>query len=119
MVFPRARHRCCLWHICKKFPPKLAALSTYKQLEKRFSKLLYHYNDREEFEDEWATMIALHRLEDNEWLQQLYEEWEMWAPTFLTDAFWVGMASAQRSEGLNAFFDDYVDGRTRLNTFVE
>ncbi|GLU09166.1 hypothetical protein SLE2022_260400 [Rubroshorea leprosula] len=119
IVFPATRHCWCMWHIRQKLPQKLAAMQRYRELENTFSSLIYHCNDRNEFEQKWQVMIEEHDLVENQWLKDIFEEREMWAPPFLTDHFWAGMSSTQRSEGLNAFFDGFVHGQTTLNTFVE
>ncbi|GKU95397.1 hypothetical protein SLEP1_g8760 [Rubroshorea leprosula] len=56
----------------------------------------------------WQVMIKEHDLVENQWLKDIFEEREMWAPPFLTDQLWAGMSSTQRSEGLNDFFDGFV-----------
>ncbi|GKV51046.1 hypothetical protein SLEP1_g57722 [Rubroshorea leprosula] len=119
IVFPATRHHWCMWHIRQKLPQKLAAVQRYRELENTFSSLIYHCNDRNEFEQKWQVMIEEHDLVENQWLKDIFEEHEMWAPPFLTYHFWAGISSTQRSEGLNAFFDGFVHGQTTLNTFVE
>jgi hypothetical protein len=40
-------------------------------------------------------------------------------PAYMKDTFWAGMTTTQRSESMNAFFDDYVHSRTTLKEFVD
>ncbi|XP_042381043.1 protein FAR-RED IMPAIRED RESPONSE 1-like [Zingiber officinale] len=40
-------------------------------------------------------------------------------PVYVKDHFWAGMSTTQRSESMNAFFDDYVHSKTSLKQFVE
>lgn len=40
-------------------------------------------------------------------------------PTFIKGIFWAGMSSTQRSEGMNSFFDGYINSKTTLKQFVE
>ena len=41
-----------------------------------------------------------------------------WALLYLKDTFAAGMTSTQRSEGINAYFDGYVNAQTELCEFV-
>lgn len=38
---------------------------------------------------------------------------------YLKDKFWVGMTASQRSESMNAYFDDYINSKTTLKQFVK
>ncbi|KAH9770356.1 protein FAR1-RELATED SEQUENCE [Citrus sinensis] len=42
-----------------------------------------------------------------------------WVPAFVKTTFWAGMSTTQRSESMNAFFDEYVNSKTTLKQFVE
>ncbi|KAK1257254.1 Protein FAR-RED IMPAIRED RESPONSE 1 [Acorus gramineus] len=57
-------------------------------------------------------------MEDNEWLNSLYEDRERLVPIFVRDTFWAGMSTTQRSESMNAYFDDYLTSKTTLKQFV-
>lgn len=62
----------------------------------------------------WGRMLIKCDLLGNEWLGRLYEERHRWVPAFVKNVFWVGMSTAQQSEGMNAFFDGYVNSKTSL-----
>ncbi|XP_020262449.1 protein FAR1-RELATED SEQUENCE 5-like [Asparagus officinalis] len=53
------------------------------------------------------------------WLVNLYNHRDHWAPVYLKDTFTAGMTSTQRSEGINAFFDHFVNSNTELHDFVK
>jgi len=60
-----------------------------------------------------------HDLDNNDWLGTLYEEKKRWVPCYLKGNFWVGMSTTQRNEGLNAFFDGFINSTTTtLQQFV-
>jgi hypothetical protein len=42
-----------------------------------------------------------------------------WVPAYTKDMFWTGMNTTQRSENMNAFFDNYVHSQTTLKEFVD
>ncbi|XP_042969150.1 protein FAR-RED ELONGATED HYPOCOTYL 3-like [Carya illinoinensis] len=64
-------------------------------------------------------MLETYGLHDSAWLESLYNDRHFWVPAYVRDTFWAGMSTTQRSEGMNAFFDDYVHSRATLKQFVE
>ncbi|XP_041001655.1 protein FAR1-RELATED SEQUENCE 5-like [Juglans microcarpa x Juglans regia] len=120
LVFPKTRHRFCLWHILKKLPEKLDSHGAYKDgLKSQLLKCVYDSQIIEEFESCWEVMITTYNLQENACLQSLYTELTYWALVFLKEIFWAGMSITQRSESMNAFFDGYVHARTNLKEFVD
>ncbi|KAI3916876.1 hypothetical protein MKW98_014337 [Papaver atlanticum] len=80
---------------------------------------VYDSQTPEEFEQLWDWMLEAYDLGDHKWLPDLYEEREMWVPCYLKIIFGEGMSSTQRSEGVNVFFDGYINVRITLKQFVE
>nr|XP_017227596.1 PREDICTED: protein FAR1-RELATED SEQUENCE 5-like [Daucus carota subsp. sativus] len=118
-VFPKARHRWCLWHIMKKIPEKLKGYKEYDSIKFQLQNVVYDSIDIDTFEIGWSSMISKFNLENNDWLNGLYEGRHRWIPCFVKDCFWAGMSTTQRSESMNAFFDGYVNAKTSLREFVE
>ncbi|XP_071694578.1 protein FAR1-RELATED SEQUENCE 6-like [Rutidosis leptorrhynchoides] len=118
-VFPESRHRLCLWHIMKKVPEKLGKLKQYKAIKKTLKSIVYESIQSQEFEDGWSQLIKDYDLEKNEWLSSLFNDRKCWVPVYVKEIFWAGMSTTQRSEGMNAFFDDFVNSKTSLRQFVE
>ncbi|XP_038678496.1 protein FAR-RED IMPAIRED RESPONSE 1-like isoform X2 [Tripterygium wilfordii] len=119
IVFPRTRHRWCLWHILKKVPEKLGSFKEYVRITYAMGNAIFDSQSVEQFECGWKLMVEKFRLEDNVWLSSLYEDREMWVPIYVKKFFWAGMSTTQRSESINAFFDGYVHSKTTLKQFVE
>ncbi|KAG8372855.1 hypothetical protein BUALT_Bualt12G0110400 [Buddleja alternifolia] len=67
-VFPRARHRLCLWHIMQKVPQKLNGYNEYKSIKHAMEAAVYDSLRVSEFEQAWKEMNDDHGLGDNEWL---------------------------------------------------
>ncbi|KAI3866831.1 hypothetical protein MKX03_006721, partial [Papaver bracteatum] len=118
-VFPRARHRWCLWHILKKAPEKFGRYKEKDDIILDFMEIIHDTQTPTQFEEAWEKMLKMYSLEDNEWLNKLYDEKERWIPCFLKNTFWDGMSSTQRSESMNAFFDGFVNAKTSLKQFLE
>ena len=101
-IFPQTRHRLCLWHIKKKFPEKLAHIYHKKSIFKRDLKRCIRESPTvKDFEDEWQRIMEVYNLQDNEWLQRLFEIRESWIPVYNRSTFFGGMNTTQRSESIN------------------
>jgi hypothetical protein len=117
-VFPRAKHRFCLWHIMSKVPHKLGSYSQYENFKGALLNCVYDSLTCDEFETRWQQVVERYNLEENAWLCQLYGERHQWVPAYVKGTFWAGMSTTQRSESMNAFFDGYVGPSTTLKKFV-
>ncbi|XP_047153908.1 protein FAR-RED IMPAIRED RESPONSE 1-like [Vigna umbellata] len=117
-VFPNTRHMWCLWHIMKKLPEKFQAYKNYVAIKSKLNTLIYECGCPTKFENDWEELLTKHGLEENEWLCNLYEERHKWVPCYLRNHFWAGMSTTQRSEGMNASFDGFINSSTTLQQFV-
>ncbi|GAB2282846.1 hypothetical protein Dimus_039564 [Dionaea muscipula] len=119
-VFPNTRHRLCIWHIKKKFTEKLSHVYFEKSNLQRDMRRCIHWTwTEEDFEEQWRRLMIKYNLEENEWLQHLYEIRSEWVPVYNRQIFFAGMSTTGRSEGTNSFFDQYVNSTTTLIQFVE
>ncbi|XP_075499375.1 protein FAR1-RELATED SEQUENCE 5-like [Primulina tabacum] len=119
VVFPKSKHRWCLWHILKKLPEKFGYHCQKASILSSVHKLVYESQSADEFKHGWFSMLDMYELKNNDWLIGLFRERSRWVPCFLKTSFWAGMSTTQRSEGMNAFFDGYVHSKTSLKQFVE
>ncbi|XP_019177027.1 PREDICTED: protein FAR1-RELATED SEQUENCE 6-like isoform X1 [Ipomoea nil] len=118
-VFPQARHCYCLSYIMRRVPEKLGGLKGYELIKRQLNKAVYSSLKIVEFESFWREMIVQHGLNDNKWLQLLYEDRHKWVPVYLKDVFSVGMIPIKENESLGAFFDGYVHKHTTFKEFVD
>lgn len=118
-VFPKSNHRFCLSHIMRKVPEKLGGLQNYDVIRKVLMKGVYEAVKPLDFEASWGFMIQRFGVTDNEWLRSLYEDRAKWAPVYVKDTFFVGMAAARPGETLNPFFDRYLHKQTPLKEFLD
>ncbi|WVY90475.1 hypothetical protein V8G54_035989 [Vigna mungo] len=117
-VFPKTKHRWCLWHIMKKIPEKFQGYKNYVDIKSDIKVRVYDYSSTIDFDIGWKELLQKHDLENNEWFCNLYDERHKWVPCYLKNHFWADMSTTQRSEGMNAFFDGFINSSTTLQQFV-
>ena len=71
-VFPKSRHRLCLWRISQNAKKILVGLYSNHDFHESFDKCLYGNMNVMEFETTWSTMIEKHKQQNNDWLNRLY-----------------------------------------------
>ncbi|XP_073219703.1 protein FAR1-RELATED SEQUENCE 5-like [Cicer arietinum] len=103
----------------KKIPGKLNKYSEYKKIKFALKDAVNDTVTKETFEEKWCSFIEKFELQQNDWLNGLYNEHHRWAPTLLRKYFWEGMSTTQRSESIHSFFDGYIKSTTSLNQFVK
>ncbi|KAF5464428.1 hypothetical protein F2P56_014503 [Juglans regia] len=118
-VFPNSKHRFCLSHIMKKFPEKFGSHSQYEEIKSTLEKCVYDSSSEQEFEERWFNLLDTYHLHENAWLGSLHSDKRFWVPAYVKDTFWAGMSITQRSESMNAFFDNYVNSKTTLKQFLD
>jgi len=105
-------------HHEKKVLEKLQGYINYKPMKTELKKLVYDSICVNEFELGWLGFINKYDLNANEWLSTLYDEKHRWVPYYLKCHFWAEMSTTQRNEGMNAFFDGFINSSTTLQQFV-
>ncbi|XP_021766301.1 protein FAR-RED IMPAIRED RESPONSE 1-like [Chenopodium quinoa] len=106
-VMPTSQHRWCIWHIM------------YQYLKVELKKVVYESITVMEFENRWNALIVEYKLQNNDWLCDLYLERHMWVSAFMIHYFWVGMKTTQRVESINSFFDGFLTRNTKLYEFPQ
>ncbi|XP_074346669.1 protein FAR1-RELATED SEQUENCE 5-like [Apium graveolens] len=115
---PNTTYLLCSWHISNN-PEKLSTYYAKEEFKGDFNNCIYHSLTEEIFEDRWKALILKYKLEDNTWLQDLYNLKHKWIDAYTRNIFSAGQKTTSRSEGMNAFFDAYVGSCTGLKEFVE
>ncbi|XP_057956631.1 protein FAR-RED IMPAIRED RESPONSE 1 [Malania oleifera] len=119
-AFPNARHCFSLWHIFEKIPETLAhVIKQHENFVAKFNKCIFKSWTDEEFDLTWWKMVSRFELQEDEWVQSLYEDREKWVPTYMKDYFLAGMSTTQRSESINSFFDKYIHKKITLKEFLK
>ncbi|CAL8101117.1 unnamed protein product [Prunus armeniaca] len=118
-IFPNTHHRLCLWHIKKKFAEKLSHVYFKKSKFKiHMKKCIRSTYKIEEFEEKWKELMKEYALDNDDWLNNLYDIRSSWVPVYNRSIFFAGMNTTGRSEGINSFFDGFITPTTNLREFV-
>ncbi|XP_074378241.1 protein FAR1-RELATED SEQUENCE 5-like [Apium graveolens] len=116
---PNTTYLLCSWHISNIFLEKLSTYYEKEEFKGDFNNCIYHSLTEEIFEDRWKALILKYKLDDNTWLQSLYNLKHKWIDAYTRNIFFAGQKITSRSKGMNAFFDAYVGSCTGLKEFVE
>ncbi|GJW86773.1 FAR1-related sequence 5-like protein [Tanacetum coccineum] len=119
--FPNTRHRLCMWHIMQKLVTKVGtAICNKTDFKRRICDIVWTYQILPyEFEREWEIMIKDFQLDDNKWLQDMFDIRESWIPAFLRDELMAGlMRTTSRSESENHFFGKWTSPHLTLMEFL-
>jgi hypothetical protein len=117
--YPDTRHRWCKWHVLKKAKESLGPVYTKdNEFKSKLHRLLDEIVSVSEFESRWSELISAYSLEENEFLQRVYDNREMWAKPYFTETFCAGMTSTQRSESANHLLKTYIAPASPMHHFV-
>ena len=111
VVFTTSVHRFCMWHIMFKVPVKVKVESSQTEaFRQRFNNIVWSNELKEnEFEDAWHSIILDFNLEDNTWLQTMFDLRHYWIPAFFHGVSMGGLLrTTSRSESQNLFFASFI-----------
>ncbi|XP_057790790.1 protein FAR1-RELATED SEQUENCE 5-like [Salvia miltiorrhiza] len=116
-VFPQTRHRLCIWHLHQNAQSHLGKLKSGKTFYDAFQRCITGCIDSYDFEECWKAMVENHNLQNNSWIQRLYELREKWSNAFNKEYFSAGILSSQRSESTNHALGFKAKKTTNLTEF--
>jgi len=112
LLFKHAKHKLCMWHICKKIATKVGpAICDETEFLSKINSVIWD-DDLEpmQFEEKWLGVIREHELENNSWLNHMFSIRSKWIPAFSRDIPMGGLLrTTQRSESSNSFFKRFVN----------
>lgn len=118
-TFPNTRHRICKWRVLSRCKNKLSDLySRYPSLSEEIKKYVLECETTDMFEACWKLILDRYNLEENSWLQLVYNIRNKWVPTYLKDSFFAELHTTQRSESLSTFFRKNFETKTSLLSFI-
>ncbi|XP_057415359.1 protein FAR1-RELATED SEQUENCE 5-like [Lotus japonicus] len=115
IVFPNSYHRLCAWHLIQNATrnikiPKFLPL---------FKNCMFGEFSVAEFERKWEDMVAVCEVQDESWVNEMYEKRTMWATSHFRGKFFAGFRTTSRAEGLNCQIGRYVNVQSNLKEFME
>ena len=82
-VFPKSRHRLCVWHIERNAFANLHD----KEVNESFIRCMVRCVTPNGFEDMWKKMVDNHNLHNHEWLLEMYAKKMKWAEAYMRGHF--------------------------------
>lgn len=71
-----------------------------------------------EFELKWKKLVVDFRLEENNWVSDLYEKRNIWATTYIRSNFFASFRTTSRCESMHVEFGRYVGNKNNLEEFL-
>ncbi|XP_039686153.1 protein FAR1-RELATED SEQUENCE 5-like [Medicago truncatula] len=119
-VMPEAYHGLCTWHLMQNGIKHLGNLMKGESyFLSDFKKCMYGYEDVEQFEDGWTSLLIKYGVQKNDWLQIMYNIKEKWASCYMKKTLTLGMRSTQLSESVNADIKNFMSKNLDLIKFFE
>lgn len=119
VVMPETYHRFCLWHLHQNALKSLSEVFKGQEtFAADFDSCIYEGEYEEEFLNAWKIMLDKYSLQDNEWLQDLFEAREKWAMVYGRKTFSGGKRSMQLNKSFNSRLRNYLKPDLDLVKFL-
>ncbi|XP_039000496.1 protein FAR1-RELATED SEQUENCE 5-like [Hibiscus syriacus] len=119
-VFPVTRHRFCMGNVFREARDKLADVyHSHPTFEAEFQRCIKLTETVDEFESRWEFLLLQYGLEDNEWLQSMYNTRNHWVPVYLRNTFFGEMSVTQGTDSTNSYFDGYINVSTNAQGLIK
>ncbi|XP_057444714.1 protein FAR1-RELATED SEQUENCE 5-like [Lotus japonicus] len=103
-LLPKAHHRLCAWHLLQNAQRNVGDSNFVKGFK---SCMLGNYTVAH-FKKKWFQLVSDLNLEDNPWVQGLYEKRHMWATCMMRGKFFAGFRTTSRCEDYKSVVGDAV-----------
>ncbi|KAL8151543.1 hypothetical protein V2J09_021351 [Rumex salicifolius] len=110
--WPEAYCRLCIWHIFQN-------TAIHLDFSREFSSCIYDHEYEDDFLDAWRKMLDKYEMQDNDWLERMFDIKKKWTMVYGRDAFCANMTTTQCSESMNNVIKHYVNHKGDLNSFFE
>ncbi|CAE6149739.1 unnamed protein product [Arabidopsis arenosa] len=119
-VFSQTRLRFSQALIFKETEEKLAHVyQSHPTFESEFINCVTGTETAAEFEASWDSIVRRYYLEDNDWLQSIYNARQQWVRVFIRDTFYGELSTNEGSSFLNSFFQGFVDASTTMQMLIK
>ncbi|XP_071726088.1 protein FAR1-RELATED SEQUENCE 5-like [Rutidosis leptorrhynchoides] len=119
-VFKKARHRLCMWHVTEKITNKIGPAISNVDFKDSISQIVWTDKlDPDDFDKRWFSIVARYKLEDNEWLNEMFKLRRKWIPAYFRYWDMSGlMRTSSRSESENHMFQQLMSNSSTLVEFI-
>ncbi|XP_074291246.1 protein FAR1-RELATED SEQUENCE 5-like [Silene latifolia] len=107
LVFKKARHRFCMWHIMNKVPTKYGVTrEDYIVFIRKINTIIWDDDiEAAEFDARWEEIGEEHGLNNIDWFKEMFSKRNQWVMAHYRDLeMGAVMRTTQRSESENSFF---------------
>ncbi|XP_039133193.1 protein FAR1-RELATED SEQUENCE 5-like [Dioscorea cayenensis subsp. rotundata] len=117
-VFPKTYHRICSWHLFQNALKHLGhAFRKSNKFGADFKSCMYDFEYDEDFINAWDSLLEKHKVRDDKWCMNIFEERIKWPMAYGRHAFSAGIRSTQLCESFNSRMKCYVKPRFNVLEF--
>jgi zinc finger SWIM domain-containing protein 3 len=91
----------------------------YKKFNSDFQNCIYDQEEEEEFIKAWHQLLDKYELQQNKWLQRIFDKRHQWALVYDRNTFSADMSTTQRNESFNNELKGYISVKYDMLTFFE
>lgn len=118
-VYPKATHRCCLFHVKKKCDNKNGpTFATNEGLYEEMQDIIDNSLTVEEFETLWHKMIEDYNVSGVKFFDEMWKSRKKFVPVYFKTKFFPFIQTTARSEGTNALFKKGVGAQFSMTSFL-
>jgi hypothetical protein len=114
-IFPKSYHRLCAWHLLRNAMTNIGNLDFIPFFKRRM------LGDHEvwKFENLWNEMVEKFGLQENRWINELYEKRKMWAASHIRGNFFAGIRTTSRCEAFHCHMGLFIHSKMNMTDFVK
>ncbi|KAH7658220.1 FHY3/FAR1 family protein [Dioscorea alata] len=117
-VFPETYHRICSWHLFQNALKHLGHIfKGSNKFSAEFKSCMHDFEYEEDFIHSWNSLLEKHKLQDNKWCLDTFQERRKWAMVYSRHTFSAGIRSTQLCESFNSRMKCYVKPRFNVLEF--
>ncbi|KAM0029601.1 putative transcription factor FAR family [Helianthus debilis subsp. tardiflorus] len=114
-VFPGTHHRFSPSQILAKERENLGPLRSMEEFKFEYESCISQSQTSSEFNSAWGVLIAKYNLEENTWLNEMYEMRKSWVPLYIRGTFFAGIPV---DGDMKSYFGTFLTPEVPLTEFL-
>lgn len=114
-VFPKSYHRLCAWHLIRNAMTNIGNLDFILF----FKRCMLGDHDVWKFENLLNEMVEKFGLQDNRWINEMYEKRKMWAASHIRGSFFAKIRTTSRWEAFHSHMCQFIHSKMKMPDFVK